>query len=145
MKVPIRFISIFILFIILSGCGSFQNDQDSINESSPSFEEGSGKVIGQITNLEEIWPGRTIYIFAAIFYGEPDGEGSFILEPSTFPKTRVQDDGSFQIDNLPGRNYVFIVGPYAEAGLILGGKSSSSVIAVRDGEEINLGDILITE
>lgn len=108
-----------------------------------SLEEGLGGVRGRIKNLEDFWSGRKIYIFAAHFYGEIDGEGSFILEPSTFPKTQINDDGSFQIYNLPPRNYVFIVGPNAESGLILGGKSATSVISIVANEIVDLGDTFL--
>jgi len=140
-----RIISIVILLLVISACNGFGSSESFPDGSSGSrsLEEGFGGVRGRITNLEDFWPGRNIYIFAAYFYGDIDGEGSFILEPSTFPKTQVNDDGSFQIFNLPPRNYVFIVGPSAESGLILGGKSTTSVISIVADEIAELGDTLL--
>lgn len=125
----------------MSACNAVGDNLES--SDSKGLEPGYGGLQGRITNLEDYWPERKIYIFAAHFYGEVEGEGSFILDPSTFPKTEIDEDGSFLILNLPPRKYVFIVGPNAESGLILGGRSPSSVISIIPDEITQMGDTFL--
>ena len=95
-------------------------------------EAGLGGIIGKIENAQVLWPDRPVFIYLAQFYGDQEGEGAFLLEPSIFPKAQLGSGGRFQAMNLPPMSYVLILGPNAESGLIIKENGRTAIYEVSE-------------
>jgi hypothetical protein len=102
-----------------------------------------GAIIGRVDNAHQIWPNKPIFVYAAQYYGDGSGDGSFLLEPNLFPKTRVEAGGYFQINNMPPRQYVLIIGPSAEGGLLVKGEEQVLVFNVIADQILEVGAISV--
>lgn len=105
--------------------------------------QGLGGLKGKLVNAQEIWPNRPLFIYTAQFYGEPEGEGAFILEPALFPSAELEQGGFFQINNIPPRRYVLIIGPNAESGLAIREGGIVAVFEVRANLVLDIGDLFL--
>ena len=133
-RIKLLLIPIFLLGF--TGCdviqSDFLNDSGAVDWGKATTPDpGLGGIVGTITNAEQTWPDKKVSVFVATFYGDADGEGAFVLEPTVFPQAEIKSDGTFRIMNLPPGNYVLIIGPNAEMGL-----------AVKEGGRVMIYEVL---
>jgi len=145
-----RFVLFILLIVFLSSCtrsasnSTLSPKNDSVETPTSIVPDaGSGAIIGRFANAQAIWPDKPVFVYAAQFYGDEGGEGAFILEPTVFPRTRLDADGYFQINNVPPRKYVLIVGPSAEGGLLVEVENTTQVYEVVEDEVLDIGTISI--
>jgi len=142
-------ILLFIILAFLLSCctrSASQVTTPMLPSNSPTPivpERGMGAIMGRIANGDEFWPNKPIHIFAAQFYGDEGGEGAFVLEPTLFPSTEVDSRGYFQINNMPPRKYVLVVGPSAEGGVLIKVGEETQVYEVVRDMVTDIGTIFI--
>ena len=136
------------MVFIAVGCNSREPTEVAQPMSTPTpaaLSTGTGGIKGRIDNLEQYWSGKSIFIYAAQFYGDPEGDGAFILEPTLFPKAMVDANGFFQISDIPPRKYILIVGPKPESALMVKHAGTAVIYDVAEGELLDVGTIHLEE
>lgn len=71
---------------------------------------------GQVSGAGAIWPGEPLCIFAAAYFGDPGGQGFYMLDPERDPHAALAKNGVFHLNNLEPGLYILVVGPAAETG-----------------------------
>lgn len=135
----------FLILVIITwmaiGCTSKMQSGDS---STPTFikpKQGTGGMRGVIANLEAFWKDRTVYVFAAEYVGNEQGEGIYVLEPSIHPYTTVDTGGFFQITDVPPGEYVLVVGPSPEEAIVVRKDAKAIIYKVAAGDVTDVGSI----
>jgi len=105
---------------------------------------GNGSIGGTIENAEVVFPNQELYIYNAIFSGDPVGDGFYLLDTGRVATASLNPDGSFQILNVPPGFYVLVVGPRPESAktVIEGGRVM--VVEVGENQIIQLGTVSIS-
>jgi hypothetical protein len=143
---------LFIFVVIsLSGCTSTLHTTTPIS-LSPSEEAidiipdpGMGAIIGKLSNADDYWPGKKLFIYAAEFYGDSDEEGVFLLETTLFPKGKVDSDLQFQINNVPPKRYILLVGPTPESSLFVKEGDRHIVVDIMSDQVLDVGVVEVGE
>jgi hypothetical protein len=142
----LRFLKLITILIIISSCTRSASNATSTSDTVPTRtpvstipDVGTGAIVGRVENAHKIWPDKTIFVYVAQFYGEEGGEGAFVLEPTLFPQARVDANGYFQINNIPPRKYVLVIGPSAEAGLLVKDQRSTLIYEVIADQILEIG------
>jgi hypothetical protein len=143
---PIMFVIIFV-----AGCKTTAQDvtpTTHITESEPtriSPALGFGGITGSVSNGEEFWSGVRLVIYAAEYYGESGEEGVFLLEPMLFPKSILNEEFSFQINNVPPKKYLLLVGPNPESSLFIRQEGKPLIIEVKANQIVDIGEVEVGE
>jgi hypothetical protein len=147
---------IYILLMISSffGCMSDVNEiQDEIivtMASTPTLItplDGLGGIVGKVENAKNIWPDEDLFVYAAEFYGDIEsGTGSYILETRLFPRTNLDTNGYFQLNDLKAQAYVLVVGPFPESAkpILNEEQNDALIIQVSENEIVHLGSVLLS-
>lgn len=90
--------------------------QTALPPATATLEPGKGSLTGQIQHTAQTWHDQPLHIYAAAYYGEPDGSGIYMLDPDRGPSATLAADGSFVLDSLPPGSYLLVAGPSAEEG-----------------------------
>lgn len=143
---PIRYIwitaSLLLVFSLLGCSPKLANSSPTPTTIQPA--EGTGGLKGVILNAGDLWKDRTtIYVFAAGFSGDDQGQGIYVLEPSIHPHTEMESGGLFQLDDMPPGKYVLVVGPSPEEALVFKDGEKARVIAVPADEVVDVGEITL--
>lgn len=138
----------FLVAFLFTGCSIVRGGAGNSGDIGPIVfdgtpEAGLGGIVGKIENAHELWPNKNLFIFMAQFYGDQEGEGAFILEPSIFPKAQLGSEGGFQVMDLPPMSYVLILGPNAETGVTIMENGRTAVYTVNENAVLDLGSIFI--
>jgi len=104
-------------------------------------EEGYGGIIGNVDNAFDTFPDQNLTIYSAEFYGDPEGDGFYILEPSLFSKAVVNRNGNFEIINVKPGYYILVVGPYPEYVKVITDKNKPMIIEVSENQVVDLGNV----
>lgn len=104
-------------------------------------KQGTGGMRGVIDNIEAFWQKRTVYVFAAEYVGNEQGEGIYVLEPSIHPYTTVEAGGFFQINNMPPGEYVLVIGPSPEEAITVRRDAKAVIYKVAAGDVTDIGSI----
>jgi hypothetical protein len=105
---------------------------------------GMGGMSGTVLNSKELWKDRNdIYVFAAPFTGDDQGQGIYVLEPSIHPHTELDANGLFQMADMPPGKYVLVIGPSPEEALVFKDGDKTRVIDVPEGEVTDVGEITL--
>lgn len=128
--------TVFVLLLLaLLACACADMDAAPTADS-----EEDGSIRGRVAEAAAYWEGSSLLIFAAPFYGNSGQEGFYVLEPDLHPHAALAEDGSFSLQNVPPGEYVLVVGPSAEEGLLLVDAQGEVVIAsVQAGTVLELG------
>jgi hypothetical protein len=146
-----RLLLLMSIVLFASACTS---QFPSATQGSPSPSEGStttipepgmGAIVGKITNADDYWPGTKLNIYAAEFYGDSEEEGVFLLETTLFPKGTVNSDSHFQINNVPPKQYILLVGPNPEGSLFVKENGRHIVVTVMSDQVVDVGDVEVGE
>jgi hypothetical protein len=143
---PIVFIVIFV-----AGCKTTTQDltptthATQIEPTRISPEPGYGGIIGSVSNGEEFWSGVRLVIYAAEYYGESGEEGVFLLEPMLFPKSTLDEEFHFQINNVPPKKYLLLVGPNPESSLFIRQEGKPLVVDVEANQIVDIGEVEVGE
>lgn len=133
-------ICFFLIAIFLVAC----NTGGSQTNSMPTdivLEKGTGGLKGVIANITQFWESGTVYVFAAEFHGNEEGEGVYVLEPSIHPSTTLETGGVFQIGNVPPGEYVLVVGPSPEEATTVRADGKVQVFKVEADKITDVGDV----
>jgi hypothetical protein len=102
----------------------------------------SGRVQGHIVSQPSFWTGKPVTVYACPFQVAANGkDGFFILEPSIHPQAVVNQDGTFQIMNVPPGAYVIVGGPAPEEALAIQEAGIPKVVHVNGGQVLDLGKV----
>jgi hypothetical protein len=143
---PIVFVAIFV-----AGCKTTAQNvtpTTHVTESEPtriSPASGLGGITGSVSNGEEFWSGVRLVIYAAEYYGETGEEGVFLLEPMLFPKSVLNDEFHFQINNIPPKKYLLLVGPNPESSLFVRQNGKPLIIEVEANQIVDIGEVEVGE
>ena len=148
MKQPIFFRITFsiLLTAILAGCGLAQKGNLATTRPvTPSA--GKGAISAQVNGLREQWPDvQVISVYAAPFYGDENGKGIYVLDPSLHPQSELDGEGSFQLNNLTPGRYVLVVGPRADSGVVVQDEQAKTrVVTVKPDEVLQLGVVKLAK
>ena len=133
------------ILLLISACSK----QPSIPSQSPTPtmiqpSEGKGGMRGIVDNFDTFFiNSKVVYVFAAEFQGDEQGEGVFLLEPSIHPHTRIEDGGVFQLNDMPPGKYVLVVGPSPEESVVYKLEGKTRVFEVPNGEVTDIGLITL--
>jgi len=135
---------VFGLFFLLVACAPAVTPSTTPTRIVPT--SGMGGLTGSVPGARERWPDEPLLLFAAPFSGDAaSGKGFYLLEPNIHPKTGLDADGSFQLNNAVPGLYVLVVGPTAErARLVLGNDAKMRVVEVKADLVLDLGSLEIT-
>ena len=130
-------ILVSLILITLSGCAA-PTATESHTPIAPAANTGS--LVGSAPSAVSLWPGETLYIYAATFNGNVQNEGFYMLDTARAPSATIDSDGWFQLlDITPGR-YVLVVGPTAEQGrLIMDANGKARIFTAIAGKLEDLG------
>jgi len=132
---------IMLLTLILSACSTQTSSQPaSIVVTPPS--PGKGAMSGQIMDASSRWNGATVFVFAASYYGDETSVCFFMLAGSLNPKTELQAGDFFQMTDITPGQYVLVVGPTAEEGvLVVNDKNNPLLIDIKADQVTELGKL----
>jgi hypothetical protein len=151
MKKFIYFCVLFCLILLVS-CSKNAGDIDETEVRlgpTPTLivpNQGFGGIVGKVENADLYWPGQPISVYAAEFYGDVEaGEGTYILETRLFPQSILEESGYFQLDNMPIKAYILVVGPDPESAkpILNQNGDDALIVEVRENEVLDLGNVLI--
>lgn len=134
-------VAVLVAAVPLGSCGPSTTQGLGSTPAMISPEPGSGAVSGVIANLSDFWQRGPVYVFAAEYHGDEQGQGIYVLEPSIHPNTTVQHGGVFQINNMPPGDYVLIIGPTPEEAVVVRDNGDARIIHVPAGEVTEVGSI----
>jgi hypothetical protein len=142
-----------ILFFIVFLTGCHANSEvvtpttmvSGIEPTAISPDPGLGGVIGSVGNAGEFWSGKRLTIYAAEFYGDSVEEGVFLLEPMLFPKSILSEGNYFQINNIPPKKYLLLVGPNPESALFVREGGVPLVVEVYADQIVDVGRVEVGE
>ena len=121
-----------LVLLLLSACA----------DSSPLT---ANEVGGTIAGRPDQWKGRSLYVYAAYFYGEADS-GYFVLEPDLYPHAQVSRRGDFRLSQMPDERYILLAGPSPDEALRLMGAGGHYLMLRPDAERgIDLGEVFVEE
>jgi hypothetical protein len=129
------------ILIAVSGCGG----NLVIQPDRVTPEAGLGAIIGTVDNVDDYWPERTVFVYAAKFYGNAESEGVFLLEPQQFPKAELNEDHTFVLTDMPPKAYVLLIGTNAETAIFLVRNSEKLIVEVVGDQVMELGDVQASE
>lgn len=131
------------ILLALSAC----SPRAEISSPTPTKiqpKAGMGGLRGTVLNSKELWKDRTdIYVFAAPFTGDDQGQGIYVLEPSIHPHSELDPNGLFQLTDMPPGKYVLVIGPSPEEALVYKDGDKTRVIEVPEGEVVDIGEITL--
>lgn len=138
-------ILLFLSWIFFVNCSSDSNSTTLGLNSTPDANSiqpatGFGGIVGKVVNAAEIWPEKNVYVYAAEFYGSRE-DGVFLLEPTKFPKTQLGVDLLFEINDIPPKNYLLLVGPNPEAAIFIKESGEPIIVEVVIGQINNVGSV----
>ncbi len=85
-----------------------------------------------------------IYIYAAPFSGDANGQGIYYLDPSVHPQATLEAGGSFQLAGLAPPRYVLVVGPRADDSRpVLDEEGRTRIVEVKAGGATELGQVKV--
>ena len=108
------------------------------------IKKGYGSLYGNIKNAHSIFPDEDLIIFSARFYGDPAGEGFYLLEPYLFPKSTLKPNGDFEILNIEMGFYVLLVGMSPEEAKAVMDGSKKMIIEVKRNQAVDIGQVQIS-
>jgi hypothetical protein len=108
-----------------------------------SPQNGLGGIIGTVVNAHQVWPEEDLLVYAAEFYGDPQGNGFYLLEPNLFAHTQVDADGFFQLNDLTPGAYVLVVGPDPRSAHPISEQDRPMVVQVARDQVVELGSVSI--
>ncbi|MEW6715879.1 MAG: hypothetical protein AB1345_00015 [Chloroflexota bacterium] len=132
---------IVFLCLILNACQSQAPTPLLPTPTRISPDEGLGGIVGKVEDAYAHWPDERLYLYAAEFYGEPRGNGFFLLEPNLFPQTTLEADGFFQLNNAAPGMYVLVVGPDPRSAVPIKEQDRPMVIQVEQDKITDLGSV----
>lgn len=137
---------VYLLFLVIIawmgiGCTPKVQSGDFLTPTFIKPKEGTGGMRGVIANLEAFWKDRTVYVFAAEYVGNEQGEGIYVLEPSIHPYTTIDTGGFFQITDMPPGEYVLVVGPSPEEAIVIRKDAKAIIYKVAAGDITDVGAI----
>ena len=142
---------IMFVVIIIAGCRTTPQDvtpTTHVIESEPTMispMSGLGGITGSVRNGEEYWSGVRLVIYAAEYYGASGEEGVFLLEPMLFPKAILNEEFYFQINNVPPKKYLLLVGPNPESSLFVRQEGMPLIIEVEANQIVDIGEVELGE
>ncbi len=135
---------VFLFFCLSWGvvcCSPKVQSSDFPKPTQIKPKPGTGGMRGVIVNLDAFWKDRTVYVFAAEYVGNEQGEGIYVLEPSIHPYTTVDPGGFFQINDMPPGEYVLVVGPSPEEAIAVRKDDKATIYKVVEGDVLDIGSI----
>jgi hypothetical protein len=140
---------ILLFFVFLTGCKV--NDRNVIRTNvvsnvEPTWispESGLGGIMGFVNNADLFWHGTRLTIYAAEFYGDSVDDGVFLLEPMLFPKSILSEEYFFQINNIPPKKYLLLVGPNPESALFVKEEGIPLIVEVYADQVVDIGSVEI--
>lgn len=126
--------STVLLAVILSACAGGQN--------LPTPPEGMAALAGCDPAAATRWSAGEVLVWAAPYFGTPDGEGLYMLEPNQHAHTPLEADGSFFFPQLEPGSYVLVIGPTPEeARPVLGRDGRVQVFNLQSGQALDAGKV----
>ncbi|NPV78040.1 MAG: hypothetical protein HPY59_16890 [Anaerolineae bacterium] len=139
----IKIVAFALLAFFFGGCLPAAN-RTSAPIPTATLAPGVGGLSGQIQRAAQTWPGQPLRIYAAAYYGEPDGGGFYMLDPDRDPGAPLAADGSFTLDSLPPGSYLLVVGPSAEQGRrVVDADQQPALFLVQTGTWQELGTLAL--
>lgn len=109
-----------LITIVLAACDTQSAPPTALAPTLPSLQPGKGMLQGEIPAAAQRWPEMSaLFVYAAPFYGDKNGQGVYVLDPSLHPNAPLDARGDFQLVNLEPGSYVLIAGPNADRGQIV--------------------------
>jgi hypothetical protein len=148
----IIYLSLIFCLLLLVSCSKNAgdiDDSDMKSASTPTLiapKEGFGGIIGKVENPDLFWSDQELKVYAAEFYGDVEaGEGTYILETRLFPQSPLEGNGYFQLDNMPIKAYILLVGPDPESAkpVLNQNGNDALIVEVSENEVVNLGSVLL--
>lgn len=129
---------IIFCLLILDACDTNVATQVYPTQISPAA--GLGGIIGKFQD-NVLWQEKQLYVYAAPFFGNADDQGIYVLDPSLHPKTKLEFDGMFQLNNLQPGAYVLVIGTRPEDARVIAKNGKPWVIRVSSGQVVDLGTV----
>jgi hypothetical protein len=105
----------------------------------PDLSGNQGAIVGQIVVAGDPPPAGTL-VYLASFYRHQEGWGFFMMEPNLAVHVPVDEAGYFQAYAIKPGEYVLVVGPSAEEGVvILGDDGEPLIIEVAAEQVVDVG------
>lgn len=102
---------------------------------------GKSALVGTVSEAGEIWPERTLRIYAASYDGNEQGEGFYLLDTARAPQALLASGGAFQLQLPPG-SYVLVVGPTGGESLMVSDENNQMrLFKMQSGQIQQLGDL----
>lgn len=139
-----RFYFLPLIYLLLSSCSLIPGARDGeviLDPDRVTPQAGFGALIGHVENANALWPGKSVYVYAAEYYSSAQSEGVFLLEPETFPKALLDDSSNFVLTDMSPKQYVLLVGTNAEAALFLEEGGATVIVEVIADQVVELGDL----
>lgn len=139
----IKVVILALLAFCSGGCLPSAN-RTALPAQTATLAPGVGGLSGQIQRAAQTWPDQPLRIYAAAYYGEPDGGGFYMLDPDRDPSTPLASDGSFTLDGLPPGSYLLVAGPSAEqARRVVDADQQPALFEVQAGTRQELGTLAL--
>ncbi len=150
MRVVMKYMLVLVFVAqILNGCSGLSSTSTTtpyanILQNQP--QPGTAGLKGRVLNLDTI-PWRNTEIRLAEIYRNPDmqqKEGVFVLNESQSPGTISDEQGFFQFQNVPARDYVLVVGDVnGKYKVILDETDYTRVFTLEADKTLDVGDIKV--
>lgn len=137
----------FITFILLASCSSTSKKEvdEKLVFTTPTLvtlENGTGGLYGRV-DIPEFWQDYTLYAYAAPYLGDPEGEGIFILDDKLNKFNKINQDGNFQISNIPPGIYILVIGPDTETARAYRINQVAIKYTINANEYTSAGEIIL--
>lgn len=137
--IPVLFLAVF----VLTGCHVISpNSEISSKQAEPKRVEGVATVHGMLVDAQNNpVPGKAVH-FAQVF--RSSDSAAFVYDAGNSPSVISGDDGSFNIINLNGGEYVLVIGdPMTNYNIISQENGEPKVIEVQGGENVEVGPLTV--
>lgn len=114
---------------------------DAIHPGAPtriSPAVGLGGIVGKIKDTS-LWQRKPVYVYAAPFFGDSEGKGIYALEPSLHPRTVLEAEGIFQLNNISPGAYVLVVGTNPQEAQPITKEGRPWIIRVFSDQVVDIG------
>lgn len=106
----------------------------------------SAALSGRIPGAVKIWPGESITVYAAPFFGPDEASGFFMLDPDRHPHAALGPGGAFRLEGLAPGRYVLVAGPRPmETRAVVDDEGKARLFQAGAGSTAELGDLNLAE